>query len=66
MIFADLKKHLFTYQFYSTAVPVKNYQVKGWHKFNDLYQEEDKTKLTNFIREASQEKVFPQFVVLNR
>ena len=66
LIFADLKKHLFTYQFYSTAIPVKNYSVKSWRKFNEVYQAGEVTLFSNFIKEtAVSEKVFPQFTILD-
>lgn len=64
-MFADLKKHLFSYQFLSSAVAVTNYTVKHWYKFDEIYPAQNKAQLTNAIREATQEKVFPQLLVLN-
>lgn len=64
-MFADLKKHLFSYQFYSSAIPVKNYSLTHWQKFEEVYPGDQKTKLTAIIKEAAQEKLFPQFMVLN-
>lgn len=65
LMFADLKKHLFSYQFLSSAVAVTNYTVKHWYKFDEIYPAQNKAQLTNAIREATQEKVFPQLLVLN-
>jgi hypothetical protein len=66
LIFADLKKHLFTYQFFSTAIPVRNYTVGEWGKFEEVYGQNEKGLLTKFIKStALQEKVFPQFSVFN-
>ena len=58
---------MFTYQFYSTAIPVKNYTVKPWLKFAEAYPDPSKaTALSTFIKEtAQQEKVFPQIAILN-
>lgn len=30
LTFADLKKHLFNYQFYSTNIPVVDYKITKW------------------------------------
>lgn len=54
LIFADLKKHLFSYQFLSSAISVSNYSLKHWYKFDEVYSPENKTQLTNVIKEAAQ------------
>lgn len=64
-VFADLKKHLFSYQFFSTATPVANYALSHWNTFDELFTAAEKTQLTHTIREAAQEIVFPQFMVLD-
>jgi len=53
IIFADLKKHLFTYQFLSTALSVKNYTVSEWCKFDEVFGEHEKQQLSNFIKSSA-------------
>lgn len=64
-VFADLKKHLFSYQFFSTATPVTGYTLRQWSKFDELFGPAEKSQLTSTIREAAQELAFPQFMVLD-
>jgi hypothetical protein len=72
LIFADLKKHTFTYQFYSTAVPVKNYKILKWEKCSAEFEvakpingKEVRSKLSDHLKLISKETVVPQFTVLN-
>lgn len=37
LIFGDLKKHTFKYQFLSTATAVKNYKVVSWEPATSFY-----------------------------
>lgn len=65
-IFSDLKKHLFSYQFYSTATPVKNYAVKSWAIFADTYDQVAKQNLDKSIKIISKEKIFPHLSILTK
>jgi hypothetical protein len=67
LIFADLKKHTFTYQFFSTATPVTNYKVikreAVANKFTDVAGM--RKGISDHLKEISKEKVVPQVTVLN-
>jgi len=68
LIFADLKKHLFNYQFYSTATSVSNYKVLAWTPAPEYFQTHpgDKAELDKFVKLTSTQKEFPQLSVLKR
>ena len=58
LIFADLKKHTFTYQFLSSATPVSNYKVLKREKSGEFFTKiepidgvEISVKLSNFLKE---------------
>jgi hypothetical protein len=67
-MFADLKKHTFTYQFYSSAQGVTDCAVK-WEKFADVqavWADERKDKLSNHLKQlAKDSNVFPQLTILD-
>lgn len=66
LVFADLKKHLFNYQFYSTASPVRNYQLLSWTKAEDFFatRAPQKQQLDRIVKALSSEKSFPHLTVL--
>ncbi len=66
LIFADLKKHLFNYQFYSTAHAVTNYTIKSWKTCQEYLTDypEKRNELSNYLKEESKRNVFRQFTVL--
>ena len=67
LIFADLKKHTFTYQFLSTATPVTNYKVirRGLVKDELIDDGYWRKGVSDHLKEISKEKVVPQVTVVN-
>lgn len=67
LIFADLKKHTFTYQFLSTATPVTNYKITQRDLVKNQFTEFANMRkgISHHLKEISKEKVVPQVTVLN-
>jgi hypothetical protein len=61
LIFADLKKHTFTYQFYSSATPVTNYKILKREMVTKEFVDVDgmRRKISTHLKDISKEKVVP-------